>query len=131
MFTSVEETKELTGYDVENTTIIMAQGIIEAYVGRIEAQVFDPTDRALLTSATAYQAAYMNENSEMIFEQVAASYIAQFGQAITFRGSDMASPFVSPLAQLACSKLSWKRNRSVRTGSIYDAGETAYDWRTD
>lgn len=129
MFTTIEQVKELTGYDVEQEVITMAQNIIEAYVGKVEQQVQDPIDRMLLGKAVSYQSAYMRDNALMIFEQVATTYIAQFGQTMTFRGNDTATPFIAPLAVISCGKLSWKSNRSVKTGSMYDRGPTAYDWR--
>lgn len=117
MFVTVEGVKELTGYDVDLATIHMAQAIMESYVGRVEAEVNGANDLALLQKATAYQAAYINTNREMLFEQAAVSQIGQFGQVISFRDND--SPFIAPLAAIACRRLSWKRIRSIKTGSIF------------
>lgn len=129
MFTTVEHVKELTNYDVTNAEIVRAQSIIESYVGRVEAEVVYPTDRELLSKAVAYQTAYLHENAETIFEQMALSYMGQFGQALSFRAGDFFSPFVAPLAMIACQKLSWKRIRSVKTGSLFGPTEPV-DWRT-
>lgn len=76
MFTTVDNTKTLTGYDVTVEQVYMAQTIIETFCGRVEAEVTTPNDRALLAKATAYQAAYVSKNYETIFEQVAVTSIA-------------------------------------------------------
>lgn len=121
MFTTIEKTTELTGKDVSQETIIMAQNIIEAYVGRDEIDVTDPTDRALLQKAVAYQAAYMHEDEAKVFEQMGAVQIMQFGQMITF-GQDGTQPWIAPLAVIACKRLSWKGMRSIRTGALFPRG---------
>lgn len=120
MFATVNRTKELTGYDVTEELLGQAQAIIESYVGRLEVEVTKATDLELLARATAYQAAYMKNDTVRIFEQMAVSQISQFGASVTFRGNDLASPFVAPQAVMACQRLSWKRIRSVRIGSVYD-----------
>lgn len=130
MFTTIEQVKELTAYDVTQEQIIMAQALIETYVGRLEVQVLDPDDFALLTRATAYQAAYMVDNSETIFQQISVASIGQFGQMVTFK-SDSPSPYISELAVYACRRLSWKRMRSVFTGSIFASPVVQSTWRTE
>lgn len=130
MFTTVEGVKELTGYDVDLTTVSMAQSIIEVYIGKIEADIYDPTDSSLLASATAYQAAYMSKNKELVFEQMSTVQVMQFGQMITF-GPGGTAPFIAPLAVLATKNLSWHRNRSIKTGSIFQQPTRDSTWRTD
>lgn len=117
-FTTVDETKTLTGYDVTLDTITMAQGIIESYVGRLEIEVDDGTDQMLLGRATAYQAAYMTNNPSLVFEQMKAQSISQFGQSVSFGPGNQTAPWLSPLAEIACSKLSWLRGRSIKTGRM-------------
>lgn len=128
MWTTQEEVKELTGKDVDLELITQAQAIIESYVGRLEIEVGSATDAMLLGRATAYQAAYMLDDSDRVFSQVSAMQIMQFGNMVSFR--DSLSPFVAPLAIIACQRLSWKRIRSVKTGSIYARPVVADDWRT-
>lgn len=118
MFTTIEQTRELTGKEVTQETIIMAQGIIEAYIGRIEVDVADGTDRALLGKAVAYQATYMQDDEAKVFEQMGAMQIMQFGQMITF-GQDGTQPWIAPLAVLTCKRLSWKRIRSIQAGPTF------------
>lgn len=133
MFTTVEEVDTLTGYTVENATIHMAQSIVEAYIGKVEVEVSDANDLALLAKATAYQAAYMVNDAARVFEQISAQQIMQFGQMMTFRADQPESPFVAPLAIMACRKLSWKRLRSVKTGSIFTNYRTGggSEWSRD
>lgn len=121
MFTTIEQTKEYTGKDVTQETIIMAQSIIEAYIGRIEVNVSDPNDRDLLGKAVAYQSAYMHGDEAKVFEQMGAMQIMQFGQMLTF-DTKGAAPFIAPLAVLTCRGLSWHRIRSIKTGKILSNG---------
>lgn len=132
MYTTIQEVKDLTNYDVPLEVITMAQGIIEAYTGRVEAEIVNPVDLMLLGRATAYQAAYMfdEENDyEQTFKQVSAIQVQQYGSMVTFT-QDGITPWVAPLAKLACGKLSWKRIRSVRTGSIFYRPPVVDTWRT-
>lgn len=121
MFTTVESTKELTGKDVSQETVIMAQSIVEAYIGKIEIEVTDPTDRALLDKATAYQAAYMHGDEAKVFEQMATIQVMQSGNMVTF-DTNSDSPWIAPLAVIVCRRLSWKRIHSIRVGPLFPRG---------
>lgn len=118
MFVSTEEVLALTSYEVTPDLIARAQAIIEVFVGRTEPDVDDPRDFALLARATAFQAAYMSEHGSMVYEQINLQSLAVGGTVYTFRNGDKASPYVSPLAAMACAKLSWLRARGVRTGRL-------------
>lgn len=128
MFTTIEQVNDLTGYEVTQETIIMAQSVIESYVGRVEAEVVDPNDRELLSKAAAYQSAYMFGDEAKIFEQAAIVQISQFGQATTFR-QDGLSPWIAPLAVLACQRLSWKKMRGVKTGGLFATAPVPEGWK--
>ncbi len=129
MFTTIEQVQELTAKEVSQETIIMAQSIIEAYVGRIEVDVVGPNDRALLGKAVAYQAAYMFGDEARTFEQMAAMQVMQFGQMVTFN-NDGTSPWVAPLAVLTCKRLSWKGIRTIYTGPVFPKGPVGHEgWR--
>lgn len=130
MFTTIERVKELTDVDVSQETIIMAQNIIEAFVGRDEIEVTNANDRALLEKATAYQCAYMNGDAAKVFEQVAAVQVMQFGNMVTFT-QDGNSPWIAPLAVIACKRLSWRGMRSVKTGSIYSRPTVQGRWENE
>lgn len=129
MFTTIERVKELTNADVTQETIIMAQNIIEAFIGRDEVEVQVANDKALLDKATAYQCAYMVGDEAKVFEQASTSQIMQFGNLVSFT-QDGASPWIAPLAVIACKRLSWRRMRSIKTGGIFDRPVTANTgWR--
>lgn len=118
MFTTIEEVDELTGDDVDQEIIVMAQAIIESYIGRVEAEITNANDLMLLGRATAYQAVYLKGDYNVVFHQIKAQQIMQYGNMITFT-DDGASPFIAPLAVIACKRLSWNKMRSVRTGGIF------------
>lgn len=130
MFSTVEQVKTLTGYSVTLETVTMAQGIIEAYVGRTESAVELPNDVELLGRATAYQSAYMLNNSETVFEQIGVKQIAQTDGATTLAYENFA-PFIAPLAHLSLRGLSWKSSRSVHTGPQFESPRFDYAtwWR--
>jgi hypothetical protein len=121
MFTTINDVKLYTGYDVTNAIITRAQSIIEIYVGRDEIDIEDVSDKIILNKMTAYQAAYMLENEDMVFKQVALTAQGQTDSNITFDKS-MLAPFMSPLAVLAANGLSFNKSRSYKTGKIFQWG---------
>jgi hypothetical protein len=130
MFTSVAHTKQITGKDVDLALLNRAQSIIEIFVGKVEASIEDGNDLQLLAKATAYQAAYMQENESIIYEQVALRSSGQGESIVSF--ADMTSPFIAPLAVMALNSLSFKRSRSVQTGKMFQISDkylAKYLWR--
>lgn len=119
MFCTTNDVKRLTGYTVTAEIVIQAQTILEVFVGRTEDEISSAHDLALMGRATAFQAAYMSDNTDMIYEQIAAAQIGQNDSVTTFRAGDDSSPWVAPLARMACKNLTWKRSRSVHTGRIF------------
>lgn len=130
MFTSVEQTRALTGYVVTLDLVNQAQTIIESYLGRTEAQIDTPDDLAIIGRATAYQAAYMVTNAKSVYEQIAVQSIAQADGGVVVDRA-MVSPWIAPLAFIALKAVSWKGSRSLKTGPIFDRSEGSADWRTD
>lgn len=129
MFTTPDEVKKWTTYEVTAEDVVRAQTVVEAYVGRVEEDIVDVNDLSVLARATAFQAAYMKNDYERVYEQVALVQIVQTDGGMTM-DRNMAAPFIAPLAVLALRALSWKRSRSVKTGSLYgvalvDGWETA------
>ena len=98
--------------------IIRAQGIIESFVGRDEIDVDNPSDLLILDKMVAYQSAYMLENQEMIWQQIALTSQGQTDFIVNFN-TNMHAPWIAPLAVIASKGLSWKRSRSFRTGKIF------------
>lgn len=133
MFATPEYISKITGYALPGITltkVIVAQEIIEAYVGRTEAEVDNANDEALLGKAVAYQTVYMVTNPDRVFDQVAASYIQSGQSSVSYKQGDEHSPWIAPLAHLACKNLSWRRTRSIHTGPIHKNARSL-DWVRD
>lgn len=129
MFTSVEQTLAITGYEVSLDLVNQAQAVLEVFIGKVEADIDSAYDLAILGRATAFQAAYMRDNAERIYEQVAVRSIAQTDGGVVMN-TDMAAPFIAPMALFAVRNLSWKRSRSVTTGPVFEGYRTE-GWTTD
>lgn len=129
MFTTVQEVKEITGKNVDSNLIQRAQYAVEAYIGKFETEISDTNDTEILKRATAYQTAYMLNNEDIVFEQMALSTTGQNDAYASFRKDDESSPFIAPMAVMICKKLSFIRPRSVYTGSNTKSLPSA-DWRT-
>jgi hypothetical protein len=127
MFTSITHTKQITGKDVDLALLNRAQSIVELYIGKVEANIDNPNDIQLLAKATAYQAAYMKDNEAMVYEQIAVTSSGQLDSRLDF-DQKMLSPWIAPLAIIACKALSFKRARGIKTGKIFQF-PTFVDWR--
>jgi hypothetical protein len=106
-----------------------AQYAIEAFVGKFEAEISDVTDLEILKRATAYQSAYMLNNEDIVFEQMAVSTTGQNDAYTTFKQGDTISPFIAPMAVMICNKLSFMKTRTIHTGPFKPSSEIA-SWRT-
>jgi hypothetical protein len=129
MFVTTTQVKTITGKVVNAGLVERAQYAIEAYVGKFEADVEDTRDLEILKRATAYQAAYMLNNEDIVFEQMAVSTTMQNDASTTFKAGDKVSPFIAPMAVMMCDKLSFIRSRSVYTGKVSQTTSSS-DWRT-
>lgn len=118
MFTTTTEIKTITGKIANAALIERAQYVIEAYIGKFESEVTDTTDLEILKRATAYQTAYMLNNEDIVFEQMSVSTTMQNDSSTTFKSGDTTSPFIAPMAVMMCSKLSFVKSRSIKTGKI-------------
>ena len=127
MFSTVNSVKEYTGYDVALDLIKRAQAIVEIYIGRDEIDIVDPADLLLLDKITSYQTAYMLENEEIVFKQIALNSSSSENSNQNY-DTNMASPFIAPLAVLASKGLTWKRSKSFRTGKIFQL-PARVDWK--
>ena len=126
MFISRDQIKNRFGIDIEIGRLELAQAMVEAFVGRVESQIDDGKDMALLGNATAFQAIYLGNNYNTILEQAAVTQVAQ-GDAVSSFVKEMYAPFMAPMAVLACRNLSWKGTRTIKTGKILDGGTP--DWK--
>jgi hypothetical protein len=129
MFVTTTQVKTITNKTVNAGLVERAQYAIEAYIGKFEADVEDTRDLEILKRATAYQAAYMLNNEDIVFEQMAVSTTMQNEASTTFKSGDRVSPFIAPMAVMMCDKLSFMRARSVYTGKMLDTTEQN-NWRT-
>lgn len=118
MLSTVNSVREYTGYEVNLDLIKRAQGIIEIFVGKDEIDIDSPSDLLLMDKIVAYQAAYMIENEDLVFKQIASNSINMGGSVQNFDRSANA-PYIAPLAVLAAKGLSWKKAKSVKTGKIF------------
>lgn len=118
MFTTTTEVKTITNKVVSAGLIERAQYAIEAYIGKFEDEITDSKDLEILKRATAYQTAYMLNNEDIVFEQMAVSTTMQNDSSTTFKQGDSVSPFIAPMAVMMCEKLSFVRTRSIKTGKI-------------
>ncbi len=129
MFATVEDVEKLTGYVVTNNTIFRAQALMETYAGKIEEEVQNVNDRALMARAVAYQSAYMHANYDRVFEQIALTSVSQADGGLTIDRERWA-PYMAPLAIMSMRMLSWRTSRSIKTGSILGRSRIPR-WETD
>lgn len=127
MLSTVNSVKEYTGYDVSLDLVKRAQAIIEIYVGKDEIDVENPSDLLVLDKMVSFQAAYMLENEDIVYKQIAATSVGAGDSAQNYNSS-MNAPFIAPLAVLAASALSFRKGRSIKTGKIFN-WPTFIDWR--
>ena len=118
MFSTVNSVQEYTGYEVSLDLIKRAQGIIEVFIGRDEIDIDSPSDLLLLDKMTAYQTAYMLENEDLVFKQIASPSLNLNG-SIQSLDTKMMAPFMAPLAVIASNGLSFHKTRSYKTGKIF------------
>lgn len=129
MFATNTDVKSITGKNVDASLVQRAQYVIESYIGRFEADVNNEKDIEILKRAVSYQAAYMLNNEDIVFEQMAVSTTGQNNAYTSFKSGDNVSPFIAPMAVMSCQKLSFVRSRSVTTGKISQLADSS-DWRT-
>jgi len=118
MFSTTNSVQEYTGYTVTLDLIKRAQGIIEIFVGKDEIEIDNPSDLLLLDKMTSYQAAYMLENEDVVFKQIAALALGS-GDSRQNIDTQMMAPFIAPLAIFAAKGLSFHKTRSYKTGKIF------------
>lgn len=126
-FATTTNVKDITGKIVNAQLLGRAQYVIEAYVGKFDAEVTDTRDREILKRAVSYQSAYMLENEDLVYEQMSVSTTGQNDAYTTFRQNDDASPWIAPLAVMICKRLSFMKSRSVKTGKMSQVSENI-DW---
>lgn len=129
MFTTVNNVKQYTNLDVPVDLISRAQSIIEIYIGKSEIDIEDTNDLILLDKMTAYQAAYMLDNEDVIYKQIASTSEGSGESSQTF-DTKMSAPWMAPLAVLAAKGLSFNKGRSIKTGRIFQIKKES-GWRSN
>jgi hypothetical protein len=104
-----------------------AQGIVESYIGRDEIDIENPADLLLLDKIVSYQSAYMVDNEDSIFNQVALTSQAQTDFLVNF-DTEKDAPWIAPLAVIAARGLSFRKGRSLKTGRIFQL-PARLDWK--
>lgn len=127
MFSTVNSVKQYTGLDVTLELIGRAQSIVEIFIGRDEIDVIKPEDLMLLDKMTSYQAAYMLDNEDLVYKQIASQSI-NIGGSIQNFDPKMSSPWMAPLAVIASNGLSFKKTRTIKTGKIFQ-WPSKIDWK--
>ena len=117
MFTTVDEIKAQAGIDVTQHTLNLAQMMVETYTGKIEEDVDDGSDKALMSQAVMFQAIYMGQSPDNVLETAATTFLSQGGVQSSF-DAKLFAPFLSPWAAKSCERLSWNRSRSIHTGRV-------------
>ena len=130
MFVSREEITERTGRTVDQQTLQIAQLMVEAWVGKDEAEVNDAGDFAVLGRAVMFQALYLGDSPDLILEQAAVKSIVA-NESTTVFDTSMFAPYMSPWAIQACKRLSWTGSRSVATGPWNNVPAPVKSWVTD
>jgi hypothetical protein len=127
MLSTINSVKEYTGYDVSLDLIKRAQAIIEIFIGKDEIDVENPADLLLLDKMVSYQTAYMLENEDLVFKQIATVSLSTGGTIQNF-DTKMFAPFIAPLAILAANGLSFRKIRGIKTGKIFQSPSSSL-WR--
>jgi hypothetical protein len=118
MFSTTGSVRTYTNKEVTLDVIKRAQAIVEIFVGKDEIDIENPSDLLVLDKMTAYQAAYMMDNEDVVYSQIASISVGSGDTAQNF-DTNMSSPWIAPLAVMAAKALSFKKPRSIRTGKIF------------
>jgi hypothetical protein len=119
MFITVEDIKDETGIDVEQQTLVLAQLMMETWVGKAEVEIDDAGDLETMRRATLFQALYIAGSEEVMLQQASVERLTIGESSTTFDTSRFA-PYMSPWAVEACRRLSWTGPRTIAIGPMFD-----------
>lgn len=102
--------KTVTGRDVDEVDLALAQASIELHVGRFADDPVGARDARWLRQAVAFQAAWLPDQPDYLERRDTTSEGAD-GQTVAHRNAD--SVTLAPLARKALRRLSFRGNRSV------------------
>jgi len=123
LYCTIGKVEEVTGFIVDEATILRAQAIVEVASGRPESAVSKQSDRGWLEYAVCWQAAYMS-NSD-VFEQANVSKVTQDRSTVEFGDRVFA---LSPLVVEAVKRLSWNKSRGIQLRGWNFRKNTLPDW---
>jgi hypothetical protein len=118
---------DIDGTFEANAFLRRAQAIVEIFIKKDEIDIENPSDLLILDKMTSYQAVYMLDNEDTVFQQSALTSQGQTDFVVNFN-KEMHSPWLAPLAVIASYGLSWKKSKSFRTGKIFDLPKIS-KWR--
>jgi hypothetical protein len=127
MFITPDQAKKLTNVEVPSDLIYRAQMVIESFVGKIESEIKDGKDKLIMSRAVAYQAAYMKDNEELIYQHMATTSSNSGNSTINFDNT-MSAPWISPLALMVIKGLTFNNSKSFKTGRIFQKTPYRNDW---
>lgn len=132
MFITEREIQTQTGVVVTRQTVNLAQMMIETYVGKVEEDISDGGDKALMAQAVMFQAIYMEEKPLDVLTKAAVLSNTQGENSSKF-DTELFSPFMSPWAIKGLSRLSWNKTRSIHTGKVLQGSrhDAYYAWTHD
>lgn len=107
------EASALTGKNITQSELNMAQGILEIWVGVISTdrqENMKSRDIGLLKKAEAYQAAWMQSKPDLLARSDVDNVIQD---DLQFSKADFDTHVLAPLAKASIMKLSWRRARTI------------------
>lgn len=107
------EASSITGLNITQSELDIAQGILELWVGDIDEKRLPKVksrDVKLLKKAVSYQAAWM-QSKPALFERSDVDNVIQ--ESYQFVKGDQDTHVLAPLAKNAIMKLSWRRARTI------------------
>jgi len=110
---SIPETATYTGITVSQTQLDIAQFMVELFADVVYEQTgnLSVKNARLLKMAVAYQAAWVTDHPDL-FTHVDITTMNQDGIFYVQRNEN--AYVLAPMAKRAISRLSWKRNRSIK-----------------
>jgi hypothetical protein len=122
---TISQAVQITGAVIEGDDLLKAQGIIDLCTNRTVAASGGmlPRDITWLARATAYQAAWMPSQPD-ILTRSSIKGVSQDGVNAT--GQDGSWIYLAPLARRALKNVSWLRSRSLRLQTQFVDGDRSY-----
>jgi hypothetical protein len=132
------DVKDITGVDVDDSTIDLALSIIEVHtsVDCSDLDVFHAKDRTWIKKAICYESAWIPDQPDL-FSRMGVTNLSQDGMSFQPAGQDAFT--LAPLARKSLGRVSWRRTRTalvargraVRLADRMAGGDPVYDLGDD